>query len=300
MQKNFSAFSVGSIRQTNVGMYHFVMSRSNIMGLLGRAMVLAVCISIALSASGGAEPSARKSKTDIVFLISEDPDNYEAHKTIPVFAETLKRTTGFNVTVLLGQGPRNAFHFNGLEAVRKADLVVVFCRRVALAPAQLGLIKEYLKSGKPLIGLRTANHAFSVREKVEAGHEAWWEFVPEILGCENKGYGPVEAGTDVSVNKLNADHPILAGVPVEWHSIGNLYLVKPLLDPNAVVLLNGMANGSEEPIAWTRQTADKSRIFYTSLGYPEDFNNTAFQRLFINAIYWALNKVPVRSNTRQK
>ena len=30
-----------------------------------------------------------------------------------------------------------------------------------------------------------------------AGHEKWWEFVPEVLGCENRGYGKTEDGVDV-------------------------------------------------------------------------------------------------------
>lgn len=270
------------------------------MNQLRRMMVFAICFVTTSHPLTAGEGLDKNDKANIVFLISEDPDNYEAHKTVPVFAENLRRTYGINITVLLGQGPRNAFHFKNIDVLQEADLLVVFCRRVALTPAQLDVIKKYLKSGKPLIGLRTANHAFSVREEIQAGHEAWWEFVPEILGCENKGYGPVEPGTDVSVNTANVNHPILSGVPDKWHSIGNLYLVKPLLDPDAVVLLNGRADGMVEPIAWTRETADKSRVFYTSLGYPGDFNNEAFQRLVINAIYWALDKKPARSNTPQK
>jgi type 1 glutamine amidotransferase len=43
-----------------------------------------------------------------------------------------------------------------------------------------------------------------------------------------------------------------------------------------------------EPIAWTR-IADRSKIFYTSLGYPDDFKLPQFRRLLINAIYWALD-----------
>jgi len=47
-------------------------------------------------------------------------------------------------------------------------------------------------------------------------------------------------------------------------------------------------NNFTEPIAWTR-FADNSRIFYTSLGYPDDFKLPQFRRLLINAIYWALD-----------
>lgn len=238
----------------------------------------------------GNDPS-RQRKPHIVFLISEDPDNYEAHKTIPAFAQMLERDHNFKVTVLLGEGPREAYSFPNIEAVSKADLLVVFCRRLALPSQQLAVIRAYLKAAKPVIGLRTANHAFSFRETSRAEHEAWWEFVADILGCENRGYGPVEAGTDVAVADGAGDHPILKDVsPREWHSTGNLYLVAPMLDDNATILLTGTADNKTEPIAWTRMTADKSKVFYTSLGYPDDFQREPFRKLLLNGIQWALKR----------
>jgi type 1 glutamine amidotransferase len=42
-------------------------------------------------------------------------------------------------------------------------------------------------------------------------------------------------------------------------------------------------------VAWTR-TAGKSRVFYTSLGYPSDFQTPEFTTILINAIKWALGK----------
>lgn len=265
-----------------------------------KGWIVAFCFLAALPSISGEHGPEKRDKKHIVFLISEDPDNYEAHKTIPAFAENLRAKYGFDVTVLLGEGPRNAFVFRNLEILDQADLLVVFCRRVALSPAQLALIKKYLAAGKPVIGLRTANHAFSVREEAKPGHTAWWEFVPEILGCENKGYGPVDPGTDVSVNPGHSDHAIVAGLPATWHSEGNLYLVAPLLDPDAVVLLNGSADGKTEPIAWTRETENKSRVFYTSLGYPDDFKSEAFQTILVNGIHWTLKKKPIKSLSRQK
>lgn len=238
----------------------------------------------------GNNPSKEK-KAHIVFLISEDPDNYEAHKTIPAFAETLERDHGFKVTVLLGEGPREAYSFPNMDVVAKADLLVIFCRRLALPLQQLAVIRAYLKAGKPVIGLRTANHAFSFRETPRAGHEAWWQFVTDILGCENRGYGRVESGTDVAVADDAADHAILDGVvPHAWHSTGNLYLVAPMLDQNATILLTGTADNKTEPIAWTRMTADKSKVFYTSLGYPDDFQQAPFKKLLLNGIQWALKR----------
>jgi len=226
-----------------------------------------------------------------VFLVSEDPHNYEAHKTIPEFARALERDGHFRTTVLEGQGEPNAFAFEGLDALETADLLVIFFRRRALPEEQLATIREYLAKGKPLVGIRTANHGFSIDPPVAAGHAAWWEFVPEVLGCENRGYGTLEAGTEVEVVK--PDHAILAGISVSadepWRSAGSLYLVAPLVDPQATVLLQGSASGKTEPVAWTRMHG-KSRVFYTSLGYPSDFDSARFRRLLVGGMQWAIAK----------
>lgn len=226
----------------------------------------------------------------LVFLISEDPDNYEAHRTIPPFAAILQKEEGFQVTVIQGEGERHAFRFPGLEVLSGADLLVVFSRRIALPNEQMDMIKNYLKEGKPLVGIRTANHAFSVREgKIPEGYEDWWDFVPDILGAENRGYGPTELGTEVSKAPGAKGHPILEGFePAKWHSEGNIYLTDPLLDKEATVLLTGKAGDKTEPIAWTRN-AEGSRVFYTSLGYPKDFEVPQFRKLLINGIKWALD-----------
>lgn len=252
-------------------------------------LVIMMMVSVAACTGPGTKKS--QEKPHLVFLISEDPNNYEAHETIPKFAEMLKRDHGYDVTVLLGEGERTAFHFPGLEVLDSADLLVVFARRLALPQEQMNAIKDYLAEGKPLVGIRTANHAFSLQESEapQEGYEAWANFVPDILGCENRGYGPVEPGTDVAIVPEAANHPILKGVePAPWHSEGNVYLVAPLLDQEATVLLTGKGGENSQPIAWARM-ANKSRVFYTSLGYPTDFETPQFTNLLINGIHWALN-----------
>lgn len=232
-------------------------------------------------------PSAKKAH--IVFLISLDPLNYEADRTIPPFAETLQKEHGYTTTVLTSEGKQSSAHFPNLDIIKKADLVVVFARRLALPKAQIEMLKDYLKAGKPMMGIRTANHAFSVAEKdIAAGHEAWWEFVPDVMGCVNNGYGPVEPGINVENVAASKGHAILKGVtPEKWHSTGNLYLLNNTTDKKATILMMGSAAGKTEPVAWTR-LAGKSRVFYTSLGYPDDFDLPQFRKLLVNAIGWCI------------
>lgn len=236
-----------------------------------------------------ASVQAEESDFHIVFLISEDPDNYEAHKTIPPFAEQLSQQTGYKTTVLLGQGERNAFYFPNLSVIKKADLVVVFCRRLALQPEQMKIIKKYLAKGKPIVGIRTANHAFSVRDEIKGNYVDYWDFVPDVLGTINNGYGEVIYGTDVAVTPTGSYHPILNNVDIDgWHSIGNVYINDVLKDGSAQILLTGKGGPLTQPIAWTRITNNGSKVFYTSLGYPKDFENPQFVKMITNAILWAV------------
>ncbi len=75
--------------------------------------------------------------------------------------------------------------------------------------------------------------------------ENWPGFVAEILGCENRGYGTVEPGIEVSVVSKAANHPIER---ISSQNNGNVYLVAPLLDKKATLLLNGKVNDITEPI----------------------------------------------------
>ncbi len=222
---------------------------------------------------------------NVVFLISEDPNNYEATWTIPAFANRLKKEKGINAEVLLGEGPRASYRLPDDSKLSSADLLVFFIRRVALPKEHMELIREHLQKGKPVLGIRTANHAFSVMEPSDIleTHEDWWEFVPEVLGHDNQGYGPEEY--PVMVEKHN--HKIMRNWPDSpWKSQGNLYKVNPI-DRKAKVLLTGSSAGLEEPVAWVRKSG-KSKVLYTSLGFPTDFSKPHFIQFLYEGIDWLL------------
>lgn len=229
-------------------------------------------------------------KPRIVFLVSKDPLNYEAHRTIPKYAESLQNSGRFKVRVLEAKGDRKQAHIPNINAIKKADLLVVFCRRLALKPVQMQILKNHVRKGKPVVGLRTANHGFSIREDVPMGYVDWWDFVPDVLGAENRGYEPEELGTNIDVVEENKDHIILQGISIDgWRSNGQVYKVAPLVDQRAVVLLTGSTENVTEPFAWIRETQYGGKVFYTALGYPDDFDEPRFISLITNGILWALN-----------
>jgi type 1 glutamine amidotransferase len=253
--------------------------------------LVAVLCSASSAAWGRQVHAAAASPKRIVFLVTAEPSNYGAEKTIPGFARRLHERHGHECIVIEGEGPLEGLRFPGLERLEQADLLVVFLRRSALSPEQFALIRGHLAAGKPLVGLRTANHAFSVRGDPAPGYEKWWDFVPEVLGCENRGYGKEPDGVAVAVAPGRAEDPLLADVaPLPWRSEGALYLVKPLVDASAHVLLTGSGGEhADEPVAWTRM-AGNSRVFYTSLGYPSDFELPQFRQLLENGIAWSLEQ----------
>lgn len=244
----------------------------------------------ALAAPLNAAPDDSSDPPHIVFLVSneQDDNSYESARTIPPFAEALAEEHGYRTTVLEAEFPESESRFPDIETIWEADLLVIFCRRLGLPADQLTIIKNHVNAGKPVVALKTANHGFAVRGPLVPGHFAWWEFVADVLGAENRGYTPRPFGTDVTV--VERDHPIVEGLPEIWRSENNLYL-NTLLDPGATVLLRGKAHGHDQPLAWIRR-AGRSKVFYTALGHPADFDDERphFRRLLANAIRWGLER----------
>jgi type 1 glutamine amidotransferase len=68
-----------------------------------------------------------------------------------------------------------------------------------------------------------------------------------------------------------------------------LYRNAPLPASSAVLLMGSVTNFPPEPVTWTHSYKG-TRIFYTSLGHPKDFENASFRQMLVNAIYWTLNR----------
>jgi len=101
----------------------------------------------------------------IVFVTGDD--EYKSEETMPMLAEILAQRLGFTCTVLFAINRVSGVidtnqrdNIPGLEQLDRADLMVVFTRFRELPDEQMRHIVAYLASGKPVIGLRTATHAF--------------------------------------------------------------------------------------------------------------------------------------------
>ncbi|MFO0947187.1 MAG: ThuA domain-containing protein [Planctomycetota bacterium] len=168
----------------------------------------------------------------------------------------------------------------GLDSLASSDLMILFTRRLKIEGEQLDLVKRYCASGKPIVGIRTASHAF----------QNWLELDKEVLGGNYKGHYREGPKTRVTIESSAKGHPILEGVE-EFQSVGSLYR-NTGISKDADRLLSGTIPGHTEPVAWTRMHQG-GRVFYTSLGHPDDFKEPHFIRLLTNAIFWATDRKPV-------
>jgi type 1 glutamine amidotransferase len=256
-------------------------------------------LSLLIEGSAGAE----EKKPHAVLVVGTL--HYSPELTMPLLAKELERF-GFRTTVVMGQGnPENKTEnvLPGIKALNDADVAIFFTRFLKLPDEEWKPIEDYIKSGKPVIGLRTANHAF----KYPKDHPRYdWndDFGRRALGTP---YIVHQGGTtDIKVTLENANHPIMANVAkTKWVSPGTLYLAR--LEKGCLPLITGSGKGRARLVkkrfgeiqvkefetatvafAWENEWGGKA--FYTSLGHPGDFAEESFTRMLLNSVCWAVNK----------
>ncbi|MDR1981142.1 MAG: isochorismatase family protein [Tannerellaceae bacterium] len=242
------------------------------------------------------------SRPRIAFLTAES--EYRANQRLPEFAHelTLKNIhSDFALGVPIMEGP-GRHNLENLQILDDADLAVIFIRRRALEPEKMKAIKDYVASGRPLLGIRTASHAFDAKGNVprEGGgivaatseHASdllaqWPEFDKEVWGGNYQGhYGHLNTGTGITLVPGMENHPILKGV-APFTSPNWLYQNRPLRTPKAQVLLLGSnPDVPDEPVMWL----NGDRIAYTSLGHWDDWKIDSFRLLMFNTVNYLLQK----------
>ncbi|SFH80239.1 ThuA domain-containing protein [Planctomicrobium piriforme] len=260
--------------------------------------------------SGGEGTGAGK---HIVFLAGDH--EYRSEETLPALARILARRHGFKCTVLFTVNPASGEiepgcnNLPGTEALNSADLMVVFLRFQNLPKEQMQPIVDYLARGGPVIGMRTATHAFKIPMGSEfakfsyeyPGPEMTNGFGRQILGESWAGhYGKNhEMSTRLELVPEEMEHPVLRGVHDVWVQAGG-YWTEPL--PGCTVLalaqpLQGMTPDSPPaadkqpcPGAWVRtyksERGRTEKVFTTTYGASEDLLNDGFRRMLVNACFW--------------
>jgi len=249
-----------------------------------------------------------------IVLIASDHE-YRSEEALPALARILAKRHGFKCTVLFGVNEQGAIkpgesNVPGMEALRSADLMVVFTRFQNWPEDQMQHFVDYLRRGGPIVGMRTATHGFKIPAGAPfakysngyPGEEYKDGFGRQILGEKWAGhYGRNHRqSTRLDVVPEKAGHPILRGVKEMWVQCGG-YQADPLQPSDVLAMaqpLLGMEPDSDAdpqyppvPGAWTRsyrgESGKAARVFTTTYGASNDLENEGFRRMLVNACYWA-------------
>jgi type 1 glutamine amidotransferase len=260
-----------------------------------------------------------------IVLISGD-EEYRSEQALPQLAKILAEHHGFDCTVLFALDPDGTVNptrqdnIPGLETVDNADLVILLARFRDLPDSQMKHIVDYVEAGRPIVGLRTATHAFELKTSPTYRRYSWnskeWDggFGRQVLGetwINHHGRHKIQSTRGILVAGQEK-HPILRGIRSgEIWVPTDVYTVRlPLPDVQPLVLgavletmdpasapVAGKQNDPMMPVAWTRSYKG-GRIFTTTMGSAQDMMNEAFRRLVVNASYWALGlerRIPARA-----
>ena len=300
--------------------------------LVPTLLLVAGCLAFAGEASaqnphlvvyeGGKGPGSGK---HIVFLAGDH--EYRSEESLPALARILAKHYGFKCSVFLTTDPKTGFiepgssNISGLEALKTADLLVVFLRFQDFPDDQMRHIVDYVDRGGPVVGFRTATHAFQILRPDATFLKYSWKGVEGYAG----GFGRQILGeTWVSHYGTNhkqssrlllqadqAAHPILRGVKDVWVQSGG-YTANPIEGSHILAtgqILDGMTPDSAPakdkdamPVAWYRTYTSPSgkagRVFTTTHGASEDLLNDGFRRMAVNACLWAAGlEAAIRPNS---
>jgi len=258
------------------------------------------------------EPPSDIANGKHVVLVAGD-EEYRTEESCPMFAKILSQHHGFKCTVLFPIdketgviNPYESSNIPGTAALDDADLFILTTRFRLLPDEQMRPIFDYLRAGKPLIGYRTATHAF---KGGGYGGFDWRNFGVKILGenwHSHHGKHKSEGARGLIV-ETNAEHPILRGVE-DVYAPSDVYGVVRLDEDNATVLLRGqivqhldpaappVTDGRNDPMmafAWLKpytmpagkdgEAGEMGQTFVTTAGGSVDFRNEDLRRLIVNA-----------------
>src|SRR5437660_8656045 len=267
-----------------------------------------------------------------IVLISGD-EEYRSEETLPQLGKILAKYHGFKCTVLFAIDPKDGTinpdirdNIPGLEALKSADLMVLFTRMRDLPDAQMKHIVDYVESGRPIVALRTATHAFALKSKAYAKYD--WQDKATSGGFGRWALGETWISHHGDHGKQSTrgviapgaeGHTILRGIkdgdiwgPTDVYGV-RLPLPgdsKPLILGQVLAGMSpsdppvsGKPNEPMLPVAWVKTYTGKEgnagRVLTTTMGASQDLLSEGLRRLLVNACYWAVgmeDKVAAKTN----
>lgn len=270
-----------------------------------------------------------------VVLVSGD-EEYRSEEALPQLAKILSHHHGFKCTVLFAidkatgeVNPKVNDNIPGLEALKTADLMIIFTRFRNLPDDQMQHIVDYVESGRPIVGMRTATHAFNFSGQSKFQRYTWGGkggesdggFGRQVLGetwVNHHGAHGSQSTRGIIAEGMKKN-PILRGIADGdvWGPT-DVYTVRlPLPDDSAPIILGqvltgmkpddkpleGEKNNPMMPVAWVKtykgESGKRARVFTTTMGASQDLEREGTRRMIVNACFWALameEKIPEKTN----
>jgi len=198
---------------------------------------------------------------------------YDSETSLNIFKTYIEKNYPIQANLIVYESEDDNPSLDILDA---ADALLVFTRRLNTEGESLRQFQSYCEQGRPLVGVRTASHAY----------QNWLEFDKVVLGGDYQGhYGH---GPTVQLETVAPEHPILNGIP-KFENYGSLYK-NPSLRNDTSVLFMGHTDEHSEPVAWTR-LHNGGRVCYTSLGHQKDFELEPFLRFLTQSILWVSKQI---------
>lgn len=276
---------------------------------------------------GGAGPGQGKK----IVLMGGD-EEYRSEEGLPQLAKILSQTHGFDCVVLFAIDPATGEinpnvnnNVPGVEALKTADLLIIASRFRNLPDEQMQQVVDYVESGRPIIGMRTATHAFNIpgdrafaKYSFNSNDKSYEQgFGRQVLGetwiSHHGNHGSQSTRGIIAPGQEN--HPILRGIKSGdiWGPTDVYGVRLPLPGDSAPLVLGQVVEGMKPtdpplegpkndpmmPVAWTKTyhsgSGKVARVFTTTMGSSTDLENEGVRRMLVNAAYWAVGleaKIP--------
>lgn len=260
-----------------------------------------------------------------IVLVSGD-EEYRSEEALPQLGKILAVHHGFTCTVLFALdddgtiNPNNRGNIPGLEMLKDADLMIIATRFRDLPDAQMKHIDDYLRSGRPVIGMRTATHAFNIKGNKTYAHygngyggpkKEWTGgFGRLVLGEKWISHHGKHKGESTGgiIAPGAEDHPITRGIKDRdiWGDTDVYGVRLPLPGDSKPIILGAVLKGMKPddppvegkkndpmmPVGWTKTYqvpgGEEGRVFATTMGAATDLVSGGTRRMLANAVYWCL------------
>lgn len=257
------------------------------------------------------EPKNQNPNAKHIVLIAGD-EEYRSEESMPMLGKILSQKHNFKCTVVFSFGPDGAAYIDpnnqqglrGLSALKTADLMLIGTRFRRPGPEEAQHVTDYLNRGGPVIGIRTATHAFNGGDTF-GGTIKFGEFGRKILGEQWVSHhgGHKRQGARGVIEAANRSHPILKGV-ADVFAPSDVYGVIHLTDQDQILMrgavtetldpasqpIEGPKNNPMQPLAWLHDyqgpNGTAGRSFCTTAGASVDFVSEDLRRMIVNAAYY--------------